>query len=228
MFLLTLKEKHKLTQVSINYALGHVKQMTSRVVDDVHCKVRQHLLNTTNIQIPDLSSCFTDINPFEGLETEHMQSKFYKDHFNLIVRNVKFLTVILTCIFQEPISVELGTHLDSIRNGCKRRFAEVKDVFQYVPFLQGLQSLLSHPDIRDEVSNVCCMHFVYFRKIINATGIKHGKPYNPHNVNHSLWWGTLYLPVHCRGGLSSLLIPRQVCFNQPSRPLESGPESHSF
>ena len=54
-------------------------------------------------------------------------------------------------ILQEPISIELGSHLESIRSGSKRRLAEVKDVFQYVPFLQGLASLLSHPDIRDEV-----------------------------------------------------------------------------
>ncbi len=28
---------------------------------------------------PDVSSCFAPVNPFEGLETEHKQLKFYRE-----------------------------------------------------------------------------------------------------------------------------------------------------
>lgn len=86
LFLLTLKEKHRLTQVSVDFALGHIKQMTNCIVQDLQCKVEKYL-GDANIQYPDISSCFSDINPFKGLETEHLQSKFYKNHFNLIVSN---------------------------------------------------------------------------------------------------------------------------------------------
>lgn len=54
-------------------------------------------------------------------------------------------------IFQEPVTIKLGTHLECVRTGSKRRLAEVNDTFQYVPLLQGLQALLGHSDIRDEV-----------------------------------------------------------------------------
>ena len=35
--------------------------------------------------------------------------------------------------------------------GCKRRLTEIKDTFQYVPLLAGLQTLLKNDDIRHEV-----------------------------------------------------------------------------
>jgi hypothetical protein len=48
--------------------------------------------------------------------------------------------------------VKLGTRLSSVNSGSKRRLTEVDDTFQYVPLLRGLQILLGHEDIRDEVS----------------------------------------------------------------------------
>ena len=48
--------------------------------------------------------------------------------------------------------IKLGTRFGRINTGSKRRLGELNDTFQYVPLLKGLQTLLSHVDIRDEVS----------------------------------------------------------------------------
>ena len=81
LFLLTLKEKYRLSQTSINFALSQVKEMTNNIVQDIQYKVEseiQQYLAGTGIDAPDLSNCFNTIHPFEELQTEHMQSKFYK------------------------------------------------------------------------------------------------------------------------------------------------------
>lgn len=54
---------------------------------------------------------------------------------------------------QEPLAIKLGTRVEYVNTGPKRRLSEIDDTFQYVSLLQGLKSLLSHADIRDEVSD---------------------------------------------------------------------------
>lgn len=83
-FLLALKEQHRLTQVSINFLVDQVKLIVAGVVANVEEAVNSKLASegvTTTVH-----ECFRDVNPFEGLETEYKQSKFYKEHFNLLVR----------------------------------------------------------------------------------------------------------------------------------------------
>ena len=52
---------------------------------------------------------------------------------------------------QEPITVTLGSERVYTQTGAKRRLSEVNDTFQYVPLLEGLQSLLRNSEILDEV-----------------------------------------------------------------------------
>lgn len=82
-FLLALKEQHRLTQVSINFLVDQVKLIVAGVVADiketVHSKLTENGVTTT------LYECFQEVNPFEGLDTEYKQTKFYKEHFNLVV-----------------------------------------------------------------------------------------------------------------------------------------------
>ena len=97
LFLLTLKEKHRLTQAAVDFTLSQVKQLTKYVVEDVQSSVLGELQGCANI--PDLSSCFAEVNPFEGLETEHFQSKFYREHFSLIVSiKITFIAVKIYCL----------------------------------------------------------------------------------------------------------------------------------
>ena len=80
LFLLTLKERYQLTQTAINFAVGQVKQMVTFVSEDIRAAVlstlQQHYA-TTGVNIPDIESCFEDIDPFCGLTTEYLQTKFF-------------------------------------------------------------------------------------------------------------------------------------------------------
>ena len=89
LLLLTLKERHRLTQSAINVSVGQLKQMVYHVLQDVKESVQERV--SVDVAIND---CF-DIDPFQGLETEHLQTKFYRDHFNLRVSCVLFLFVVL-------------------------------------------------------------------------------------------------------------------------------------
>ena len=82
-FLLALKEQHRLTQVSINFLVEQVKLIVAGVVADVEEAVKSKLASEGVTTI--IHECFRDVNPFEGLETEYKQSKFYKENFNLVV-----------------------------------------------------------------------------------------------------------------------------------------------
>ena len=61
--------------------------MVYHVLQDVKQSVQQRV----DVAIND---CF-DVDPFQGLEMEHLQIKFYCDHFNLRVS-----CVILCCYFK--------------------------------------------------------------------------------------------------------------------------------
>lgn len=84
-FLLTIKEKYHLTQAAVDYGVGSVNQMVSHVCEELHVSVVRTLQNN-NIAIPEeLNDTFTLIDPFQGLATEYQQSKYYQEHFGLMV-----------------------------------------------------------------------------------------------------------------------------------------------
>lgn len=88
LFLLTLKEKHRLTQSSINFAVTQVTDMFEYIAADIRSSVEGKLkesLIETGVSLPDLADCFNSVNPFDGLMSEHMQSKFYRENFYLVV-----------------------------------------------------------------------------------------------------------------------------------------------
>ena len=71
-FILTLKEKFKLTQVSLDYTVKAVDELLvlSRKCDD---------------QFVSENSELADSSPFEELRTEYQQTKFFNENFGLIV-----------------------------------------------------------------------------------------------------------------------------------------------
>ena len=95
LFLLTLKEKHKVTQTAIDFAVSQVSSMTDFIVQDIQSSLQhtlqEHLLDNNQL-LPMLDECFLKNNPFEGLETEHKQSKFYRTEFGLIVSMIASCT----------------------------------------------------------------------------------------------------------------------------------------
>ena len=88
-FLLVLKEQHRLTQVSINFLVEQVNFIVYGVVDNIK-KVVLSKLSNEDIDLTILESCFENVSPFKGLETEHKQTKFYKENFNLVVSCVRY------------------------------------------------------------------------------------------------------------------------------------------
>ena len=82
LLLLALKESHLLSQSAINFAVGQMKQISNQILEEAKMSVKKRVAAGCNdIMIDD---CF-DIDPFDGLETEYLQVKFYKESFNLVV-----------------------------------------------------------------------------------------------------------------------------------------------
>ena len=87
LLLLTLKEKHRLTQTAVNFAVEQIKGMVCFLAEDLSEVVDARLrdLGVANEHRDEVRSLFEGINPFDGLETEHLQDKFYRDNFNYVV-----------------------------------------------------------------------------------------------------------------------------------------------
>lgn len=94
LMLLTLKERHRLTQSAITFSVGQIKQVMLHIFEDIKLSIR-HRLGDHEVNIDD---CF-DIDPFDGLETEYLQTKFYRKYFNLVVSSY-FLSLLLHCCFK--------------------------------------------------------------------------------------------------------------------------------
>ena len=89
LFLLTLKEKHHLSQEGINFTVEQVGMIISSVIQKVKESVEQKLMMQSG---DDITTVIADLNamidiqqPFSSLQTRYMQEKFYKMHFNLVV-----------------------------------------------------------------------------------------------------------------------------------------------
>lgn len=86
-FILNLKEKYKLSQVTLDFVTHSVEELLRVSTDDI----KQHVLKTLyqqgiEITPPLFDKCFSSVNPFLCLKTEYQQTKFYKEKFSLIVR----------------------------------------------------------------------------------------------------------------------------------------------
>ncbi len=72
-FLLTLKEQYRIPQTALDFTINAVKDIVSAHSSGV----------SVSSTIAD--HCDESLNPFEGVETEHMQTKFFKERFGLVV-----------------------------------------------------------------------------------------------------------------------------------------------
>ena len=140
-FILILKEKFKLTQVSLDYTVKTVEELL--------------LLSNKCIEQSDsgLASDLHIPSPFGDLKTEYQQTKFFKENFGLVVSGHVFWTCVLASLFlgQEPISYELGTSFRYQQTGAKRRLVEFQETCQYIPLVQNLEKLLNNQDVYQEV-----------------------------------------------------------------------------
>ena len=73
--LLTLKEKHKLSQTALIFAIEQIREVIQCVADDVRKRVESEMLEystATWMKMPDLSSRFQENDPFVGLHSAEM------------------------------------------------------------------------------------------------------------------------------------------------------------
>ena len=87
LFLLSLKEKYQIIQTALDFAVGQVQQMVAFAAEDIQNAVesRLHSYSEYSSDIPDLSECFKIQDPFRNLQNEYMQTKYYRENFDLIV-----------------------------------------------------------------------------------------------------------------------------------------------
>ena len=90
LFILKTAETRKLTLTAVSGILDDVQELVERAVHSTHAKVSS-VLNKAGINesdIPELHDVFTDenlLNPFMGLQTEHLQIKYFKENFGYSV-----------------------------------------------------------------------------------------------------------------------------------------------
>ncbi len=101
LFLLSLKEKHQNTQKAVDFAVGQVQQMVSYAVQDIRdsalTMLQEHSIGT-GYKLPDIASCFEVPDPFASLQTEYIQTKYYREHFDLVVSlHVQPMSISVNC-----------------------------------------------------------------------------------------------------------------------------------
>ena len=72
-FILTLKERFKLTQVSLDYTIKAVEEMTLLSAN----VLRQSIVNNMELATAPFDLQSSLVNPFVGLKTEYQQRKFW-------------------------------------------------------------------------------------------------------------------------------------------------------
>ena len=94
LFILNLKEKQKLTQVSLQKVIEGVTTLFQGHIQGLHDQITKFLVEAG---VSDCISGLDDIfsqeriqQPFLGLETKHTQLKFYRNHFNFIVSSWQY------------------------------------------------------------------------------------------------------------------------------------------
>ena len=107
LFILTLKEKYKVTQAAIDFTVTQMKSNIDHVVNNLHLAVDSETREMPGLSEDDvarITAMFSSFsNPFTDLQTHYFQSKFFEENFGLIVstENVTELTLVVGTIFWE-------------------------------------------------------------------------------------------------------------------------------
>ena len=82
LFLLTFQEKYKASQAAVNFAVGAINTILNSVCERVQGSLEVDLASSSDI----IRASFDEReDPFAQLQTEYKQSKFYREHFGLVV-----------------------------------------------------------------------------------------------------------------------------------------------
>ena len=85
LFILKMKETHRLSQVAVDDIVEGSRDVFNHAVGRLHAGVRSKLggLGIDETTVEDVFSSLND--PFKGLETQHLQEKCFKEDLNLVV-----------------------------------------------------------------------------------------------------------------------------------------------
>ena len=90
-WILKVREQYKLTQSTMESIIQDVSTMVQFMLGKIHIHVKESLQRVAvePSEVPGLDEFFNPeghlANPFQGLETFHVQAKYYQDHFGLVV-----------------------------------------------------------------------------------------------------------------------------------------------
>lgn len=86
-FLLKTREQYRIPQSTLNNIISDFRGLWMLSIGSVKRKVQECLESNEAAEVgsSSLMNCFDDTFPFESLETEHRQLKYYKEHFNYLV-----------------------------------------------------------------------------------------------------------------------------------------------
>lgn len=88
LFLMKAKEINKVSQSALNELVGDITSLFEQKVQSLQSSVSAALAEKGIIMDPELQSLFCKpevIAPFQGLESEYLQKKFYRENFGLLV-----------------------------------------------------------------------------------------------------------------------------------------------
>uniref|UniRef100_A0A7M5VG98 C2H2-type domain-containing protein n=1 Tax=Clytia hemisphaerica TaxID=252671 RepID=A0A7M5VG98_9CNID len=135
-FILKVKDKHNLSQVSLESIMESTKYLSTISNHLLKEKIKGVLERHNFPHIQETENVF-DENPglFEGLETLPLQNRYIAEHYDLLS-------------FKE---IFLGNKMKYKKKGSKQVIAEDQDTFIYIPIIESLHQLLKDSMMRKEL-----------------------------------------------------------------------------
>ena len=112
LFILKLKELHKVTQVAISDIISDV----SLIIECQTTKIRKKALAAMDSEASDHESfkkAFEIDNPFNHLSTEYLQTKYFHEHMGLVVSSKLLLIVPTQIITMTDVHMHAGAQGNS-------------------------------------------------------------------------------------------------------------------
>ena len=88
LYILNLKDVRGLSESAVEHVVKETQAIFHHTIGRIQAKVSQHLSrNGVDLStLPNLDNVYTEVtDPFQGLNTTHLQEKFYREHFGCIV-----------------------------------------------------------------------------------------------------------------------------------------------
>lgn len=93
LFLLKAREIHKISQQALNDVMTDFNVMVGGILDNLHSKVKldSNGISSSDIGLTELFNDPLDRDPFYGLYTEHLRTKYFCEHMHLLVSFCVFM-----------------------------------------------------------------------------------------------------------------------------------------